>query len=102
MLRPLPVAYPLADDVLEAFVDLAISLCPEHLSRDGELSPTTTRRRARVYQRAWAALERQIGFRVSEDTVWAMREARQQQEFEAAERTAVRRPETEPGPPLFR
>ena len=56
---------------LSRFLSLANSLSPENLSCDGECSRAEQAERLRTITRSWQALEREVGFTVREDDVWA-------------------------------
>jgi len=66
---------PISAELLRKFVDLATRLSPEWLTCDGELSRREIKRRRARLQRQWRALERQAGRTVTEDEVWAWKDA---------------------------
>jgi hypothetical protein len=57
-------------EVKEKFLDLACRLSPENLSCDGELSKSEIRRKYKKLMSEWRKLEKRIGRKVSEHTVW--------------------------------
>lgn len=71
LLEPMKVGDDLPAEQLEKLVDLASQLSPENLSCDGELSITKIRQRAASIGAQWVAIEKQLGFKVSEEQVWA-------------------------------
>lgn len=60
----------LTEEIKRKFSDLAGALSPENLSCDGELAPSQVQAAYRRLMKEWAALERQVGRKVTEDEVW--------------------------------
>lgn len=56
-------------DILKHFFELANRLSPENLSCDGECSRAETQTRYRNIMREWAALERRVGRKVTEEEI---------------------------------
>ncbi len=52
------------------FMNLSNQLSPENLHCDGEISRAEANRKYKSLMREWSNLEKQIGFKVSEDEVW--------------------------------
>ena len=67
---------PIDAALLQEFVDVATQLSPEWLTCDGECSTAQVQRRARRLHAQWHALERKAGRAVTEDEVWAWKDAR--------------------------
>ena len=58
-------------ETFEAFLGLCSRLSPENLSCDGEASQSYIMSELRVIQGEWAKLEAKIGFKVTENDIWA-------------------------------
>lgn len=58
-------------EIREKFIELSARLSPENLTCDGELSKTEVRRRYRHLMSEWRKLEKKIGRKISEDSVFA-------------------------------
>ena len=58
------------DELGDEFLDLSCALSPENLSCDGEASVAYVRQRARTLNAQWAALEKRLGRKVTEEEVW--------------------------------
>ncbi len=54
----------------QKFVSLAGALSPENLACDGELPKTETQKRLKSLKKEWKELEKKVGFKVSENSVW--------------------------------
>jgi hypothetical protein len=69
-----------------AFSSLAGQLSPENLSCDGELRGRALQTKANRLRREWAALEKQVGRKVTEDETWSWH--KELSEYHAAKRAA--------------
>lgn len=56
--------------LFQSFLTLTCHLSPENLTSDGECSRSEVQRRYNQIKRQWAVLEKQAGFKVSEEDVW--------------------------------
>lgn len=57
-------------EIMDDFNDLTCRLSPENLTCDGELSRTEVNRRLAQIRKEWKALEKEIGYKVSEEDVF--------------------------------
>lgn len=58
------------EEIKAKFSDLACALSPENLCCDGELPPAQVRIKERRLLKEWAALEKLVGRKVTENEVW--------------------------------
>jgi hypothetical protein len=58
------------DEMYKKFADLANSLTPENLARDGEATQEETETEYYKLKKEWETLEKQVGRKVSEDEIW--------------------------------
>ena len=61
----------LTDEIKAKFSDLACQLSPENLSCDGELPRAQVQAKYRRLLKEWAALEKLVGRKVTENEVWS-------------------------------
>ncbi len=57
-------------ELQEAFLDLACQLSPENISCDGEASQRHIQQTRKRIMQEWAALEKKVGRKVTENEVW--------------------------------
>jgi len=62
----------MTDELFEQFMGLASRLSPENLHCDGEISRAQANRRYREIMKEWKALEVKLGYKTTEDEVWAI------------------------------
>lgn len=60
----------LTNEIKAKFGNLACALSPENLHCDGEISAAQARTKYRQLMKEWAALEKQVGRKVTENEVW--------------------------------
>ncbi len=58
------------EEIHRKFLGIAGSLSPENLACDGELPRAEAQKRLKSLQKQWKELEKSLGFKVSEDSVW--------------------------------
>ena len=57
-------------------MDLACRLSPENLACDGEASSSYIKKELRDIRKEWKALEKRVGFKVSENDIWKLENQR--------------------------
>lgn len=61
----------MTDEMFEHFFNIMIQLSPENLCCDGELTMRQVRARSRQLLHEWAALEREVGRKVTQSEILA-------------------------------